>query len=203
MSDRIRVADLVAVVQPASLVYGASSASTCCWGELMLRAVPKSLFSADYVIERDGTRLGELKLSQSTTTALLLKRTPVVALQLQGLDYELSAEVASTSIPFLGKLKKAVLVREGREIAWAVPSAGFHHFTVHWNDRQIELKGRFWTWQKLVRLMESEKDVGSIQRGFFSKRANLYLSDDVPTAVQAFILWLALWRWKSSAPSMD
>jgi hypothetical protein len=169
----------------------------------MLTAVPKSLFSADYIIQRDGTRLGDLKLSQSTTAALLIKRTQVVAFHLQGLDYELSAEVASTSIPFLGKLEKAVLVREGREIAWVEPSVGFHHFTVHWNDRQIELKGRFWTWQKLVRLMESDKDVGNIRRGFFSKRADLYLSEDVPIAVQAFILWLALWRWKSSTPSMD
>jgi len=169
----------------------------------MLRAVPKSLFSADYLIERDGKRIGDLKLSQSTTTALLIKRTPVVAFHLQGQDYELSAEVASTSIPFLGKLKKAVLAREGREIAWAEPSAGFHHFTVHWNDRQFELNGRFWTWQKLVRLTESDRDVGSIQRGIFSKRADLDLPDDVSTAVQAFILWLALWRWKSSTPSMD
>jgi hypothetical protein len=169
----------------------------------MLRAVPRSLFSADYFIERDGTRLGDLKLSQSTTVALLIKRTPVIAFHLQGLDYELSAEVASSSIPFLGKLEKAVLVREGREIAWAEPSVGFHHFTVHWNDRQIDLKGRFWTWQKRVRVRESDKDIGSIQRGFFSKQADLSLPEDVPTAVQAFVLWLALWRWKSSTPSMD
>src|SRR5262249_29908634 len=91
MLDGICLAGLVAVVQPACMVHSTSSASACFRGDLMLRAVPKSLFSADYLIERDGTRLGDLKLSQSTTTALLIKRTPVVAFQLQGLDYELSA----------------------------------------------------------------------------------------------------------------
>src|SRR5262245_30729632 len=121
MSDRFCLAGLVAVVQPARVVHSASSASARSWGDVMLRAVPKSLFSADYLLERDGMMIGDLRLSRSTTAALVIKRVPVVAFHLHGLDYVLSADVATTSMPFLGKLKKVVLKQEGREIAWAEP----------------------------------------------------------------------------------
>jgi hypothetical protein len=168
----------------------------------MLTAVPKSLFSADYLIKRDGAALGDLRLSRCTTTALLIKRAPVVAFHLQGLDYELSAEVASAALPFLGKVKKVVLQQEGREIAWAEPSSRFRHFTVRWDDRQIDLMGGFWTWLRKMRIAEGGKEVGSIQRGYFSKRTDFESTDDVPLAVQSYILWLALWRWKSSTPSV-
>lgn len=168
----------------------------------MIRAVSKGWFSGDYVIQRDGLTIGDLKLSRSTI-ARLVGGAPVVVFDLEGLDYDLSAEVASTVLPVLGKLNRLVLKQDGSEIAWAEPSSLNHLFTVHSAGRHVDLIGRLWTWQRTIRLMERGAESGIIYRGYFSKRTDFELLGEVALDVQIFMLWLALWRWKSTPDSGD
>jgi hypothetical protein len=161
----------------------------------MIRALPQGVFSGDYFVERDDQAIGDLKISRPTLERLV-GGTPVVGLHLEGVDYELSAEVASTGLPFLGKLKRLVLRQGGREIAWAEPSNLYHFFTVHWDGRQVDLKGHFWAWPRRIDLVERGAVAGSISRGYFLRRTTIGPPRDVPLPVQAFLLWLACWRWK-------
>jgi hypothetical protein len=168
----------------------------------MIRAVPKGWFSGEYFIQHDGATIGDLKISRSTL-ARIFERAPAMVFHLEGLDYELTAEVGSAALPFLGKLNRLVLKQDGTEIAWAVPSCLDCFFTVHWAGRQVDLKGRLWSWQRKIHLVEGGAEAGIISRGYFSRQTVCEPSGDVILAVQTFMLWLALWRWKSSARSSE
>jgi hypothetical protein len=163
----------------------------------MIRAVPQGVFSGDYFVERDDQAIGDLKISRPTLERLV-GGTPVVGVHLEGVDYELSAEVVSTGLPVLGKLKRLSFGQSGREIARAGPSNLYHFFTVHWDGRQVDLNGRFWAWPRRIDLVERGAVAGSISRGYFSRRTTLEPPRDVSLPVQAFLLWLACWRWRSA-----
>jgi hypothetical protein len=47
--------------------------------------------------------------------------------------------------------------------------------------------------------VEGGAEVGIIYRGYLSKQTVVDPCGDVSLAVQTFMLWLAIWRWKSSA----
>jgi hypothetical protein len=65
------------------------------------------------------------------------------------------------------------------------------------------MKGGVLSWQRVIRLVERGKESGTIKRGFFSKRTDFLMSGDATLAVQSFILWLALWRWKRPPSTGD
>lgn len=146
----------------------------------MLEAVPKGVFSNDYVLLSSGEALGELDVSVWRERA---------EFELAGVPHRLYRE---------GMMSGAfVLERAGTVVARAVkPSVFRERF-------EVDLGGRPFTLRKLSLFSRTfgvffgEQQVGSISRaGFFTRRALLELPPDWPPAFQLFVFWLALVSWK-------
>jgi hypothetical protein len=148
----------------------------------MIEAVPKHIFSNDYILRASDGKLAELDVSSWRERAEFV---------LDGASYRLYRD---------GIVGPFVLERDGEVIARArKPSVFRNRFEIDLPDgpcvlRKTSLSGRRFG------VFVGDRAAGEMaQTGFFARRIRLSLAADWPDAIQIFLFWLALVIWNREA----
>jgi hypothetical protein len=146
----------------------------------MWSAVPKHWFSWDFVVQ-DATLqpVAEVRLSSWRERG---------AIAAGGVEHKVSRQ---------GILGAFVLLKDESVVASAEkPSAFRKSFQIDHEGRRYTLKGRSF-WQRGLVLLEGEKEIGSlVPTGFFTRRAQVGLPEELPLILRLFVVWLAMLLWK-------
>lgn len=145
----------------------------------MLELVPRSPFSRQFILLRDGQPIAELALG------LVRERGSIVV---AGTPYEVRRERLLTS--------EFVLSQRRQEIARArKTSAVRNRFEVTWDSHVWELVKVTW-WGRAFAVREGGTEIGSMRpEHAFTRRSLIDLPDDVPVPVAAFLAALAVLMW--------
>jgi len=143
---------------------------------------PELLLGKHYAISRDGIRVADVALSPWTGKGRL-----TVAGKTSRLD------------PTYSGLAKAtfVLKEDGQVLAEASERSGFKdRFELRLRDGVFELRGQGISNNEYV-LMRGNEQIGQASRTKGSTR--IELPDQWPLAVQVFVFWIVLLRWRQAA----
>lgn len=146
----------------------------------MLEAVPKRLFSTDYLLRSPDGDFAELDVSGWRERA---------EFELDGAAYRLYRE---------GMVSGAfVLERDGVAAARAwKPSAFRSTFELDAGGRALTLR-RASLFRRRFALLDGGREVGSVgPAGLFSRRVRVDLPAALPFALQIFVFWLVLLMWE-------
>jgi hypothetical protein len=146
----------------------------------MWSAIPKHWFSWDFVVH-DATlqSVAEVRLSSWRERG---------AVATGGVEHKVSRQ---------GMLGAFVLMKGDSVVASAEkPSAFRKTFQIDHEGRHYTLKGRSF-WQRELVLYEGEREIGSIApTGFFTRRAQVGLPEELPLILRLFVVWLTMLLWK-------
>jgi hypothetical protein len=151
----------------------------------MLVTVPKSLWAWDFdVLDSGGLPVGEVRLGSWR------ERGSVTA---AGVAYEIERQRGFGAF---------IMTKEGVEVGRAVkPSALFRSFEIEHEGRLLTLKA----WSSMRRAMalwEGGTTIGTIAPdGILTRRARIKLPDELPLALDLFLVWLTMLLWKRGADS--
>ena len=149
----------------------------------MLKLVPKRWFSWDFRLEDPvGMPWGELDLSYWRERG---------SVAVGGEQYSVSRQ---------GVLGPFVLEGPNGELARAVKVSAFRQqFALTVGEREYTLKQVSW-WRREFGLFYGGASVGWVApESWFSRRAQVFLPEDVPGGIRAFVVWLTLLMWKRGA----
>jgi hypothetical protein len=148
----------------------------------MIEAVPKHIFSNDYVLRGTDGRVAELDVSSWRERAEFV---------LDGVSYRLYRD---------GIVGPFVMERDGAVIARArKPSTVRNRFEVELPDRTCELRKTSLSGRRFG-VFEGDRAAGEMaQAGFLGRRIRLSLPADWPAAIHIFLFWLALVIWNREA----
>ena len=149
----------------------------------MIEAVPKHIFSRDFVLHSPDGSLVELDVSNWRDRA---------EFEFDGIAYRLYRE-GMVSGDF-------VLERAGVVIARAMkPSAFRKRFELEVNGHSVSMK-KLSLWRRGFGVFDGEQLVGSIApAGLFTRRTIVTMPDDWAVALQLFLFWLVLLMWHRQA----
>lgn len=145
---------------------------------------PKSLFGARYyALKRDGVDIGQIDCG--------------------GIRQPASITIGEATFrPARDGVLRATyhLDGDGARLASATPAGtGLRRFTVEAGARTFTLAVASWSGRRFT-LTENGAAVGTIARsGIFSTKSQADLPDNVPLAVQAFLIWLVIIVWRRQA----
>ena len=148
----------------------------------MIEAVPKHIFSNDYVLRGTDGRVAELDVSSWRERAEFV---------LDGATYRLYRD---------GMAGPFVMERDGTVIARArKPSVFRNRFEIELPDRSCELRKTSLSGRRFG-VFEGDRAAGEMaQAGFLGRRIRLSLPADWPAAIQVYLFWLALVIWNREA----
>jgi hypothetical protein len=148
----------------------------------MFEAVPKHLFSNDYVLRGTDGSAAELDVSSWRERAEFV---------LDGASYRLYRD---------GMVGPFVMEHDGAVVARArKPSVFRNRFEVELPDRNCELRKISWSGRRFG-VFEGERLAGEMaQSGFLGRRISLSLPADWPAAIHIYLFWLALVIWNREA----
>jgi hypothetical protein len=151
----------------------------------MIEAVPKHLFSNDYVLRSSDGRVAELDVSSWRERAEFV---------LDGASYRLYRD---------GIVGPFVLERDGTVVARArKPSAFRDRFEVELPDRTCVLRKMSLSGRRFG-VFEGDRAAGEMAKAsFFGRGIRLSLPADWPPAIQIFLFWLALVIWNREAAAV-
>jgi hypothetical protein len=149
----------------------------------MLEAVPKNVFSTDYIVHIPGRTSAMVDVSLWRDAA---------DLEIEGVSYRFHRERLMSGA-FL-------LERDGVVIAKAVkPSAFRARFEVDFGGRTFVVR-MVSVWRRQFGVFSGEQRVGVIRpAGLFTRRALIELPRDWPVAFELFVFWLVLLMWRRQA----
>jgi hypothetical protein len=149
----------------------------------VLTTIPKSWFSWDLTVLEDSKPVAELRLSTWRERGTLT---------VQGKDYKVYREGVMTGA-FILESDTKVLARAIK------PSVFRRSFELEYAGKQYTLRSQGWS---RYSLFHGDERLGSISRGFFSrKRATVDLPEDLPLVLRLFLTWLVMILWKRDANS--
>ena len=99
-----------------------------------------------------------------------------------------------------GVLGPFLLEGPSGELARAVKVSAFRQqFTLTVGEREYTLRRLSW-WRREFGLFYGGASVGSVApESWFSRRAQVFLPEDLPGGVRAFVVWLTVLMWKRDA----
>jgi len=147
----------------------------------MLKAVPKAWFSWDFdIVDPAGGTVANVDMSAWGEKATFAIGDRTYRMYREGM----------MSGAFLLEGEGTVLVRAAK------PSAFRHSFDVEYKGRRYTLSRRS-AWGTEYVLREESRDVGSVARDtWFGRKATVNLPQELPAAVQVFLVVLVLFLWK-------
>ncbi len=149
----------------------------------MIHAIPRSLFSNDYLIYDDSRLIGLIDVSGLREAA---------GFEVDGVHYQLARE-GRFSGEFLLIADGAVLARASK------PSALRSTFELQLGGRYFRLQ-KLSAWRSAFGLFEHGELIGAVQReGWMTRRTRVDLPREWPAAAQIFVFWLGLVIWNREA----
>ena len=150
----------------------------------LIEFAPKSLFGARYyTLKRDGVEIGRIDCGGIRQPASIVIGDATLRPARDG--------VLRTTYHLDGN---------GARLATAAPAgAARRRFTIEAGARTWTLAVASWSGRRFT-VTENGAAVGTIARaGFFTAKSTAYLPDDLPLAVQAFLIWLVIIVWRRQA----
>ena len=153
----------------------------------MIEAVPKHIFSRDFVLHSPDGSLVELDVSNWRDRA---------EFDLEGVEYRLYREGMVTG--------DFILERAGVVIARATkPSVFRERFELEVSGHSVSMK-KLSLWRRGFGVFDGEQLVGSIApAGLFTRRTIVTMPDDWALALQLFLFWLVLLMWRRNAAAAN
>ncbi len=148
-----------------------------------MEAIPKHFLSSNYIIRENGKVLTELRVASWRERA---------EFETSAIRYELGRERVGGG-EFMIKVDDRILAR-ARKL-----SIFDGRFEVCLSGRSLELRKSLGGRPTFV-LSEGSQDLGKIfQRGVYTRRPEIELPEELPSAERVFLFWLALVIWNREA----
>jgi hypothetical protein len=149
----------------------------------MLTANPRSWFSWDFILAKDGESLATIDLSSWREKG---------ALNVANLPYRVYRE-GVWSGAFVLESNGAIVARAHKPSAWT------RRLVIEVNGVQFELKPLS-SFTRGFRLLKGEKVVGTLSpASIWNRKINVELPEDIPLSIRAFVVWLAVLLWRRDA----
>ena len=151
----------------------------------MLKVIPKSWFSWDFIVTDGVSPIAEIDLSWWREKGVLTVRDSTYDVYREGL----------MSGAFRLESNGSILARAEK------PSAFRRSFQVECGKKFYMLRAESAFGRKFV-LIDGDREVGEISPdGVFTRRATADLPEGIPLPVKVFIIWLVVILWKRESDS--
>jgi len=151
----------------------------------MLKVIPKSWFSWDFVITEGASPIADIDVSWWREKGVLTVR---------GSRYDVYRE-GMMSGAFILESSGSILARAEK------PSAFRRSFELEYGKKLYILRAESAFGRKFV-LIEGDREVGWLSpNGVFTRQATSDLPEEIPLPVQVFMIWLVVILWKRESDS--
>ena len=151
----------------------------------MLKVIPKSWFSWDFVITEGASPIADIDVSWWREKGVLTVRSSRYDVYREGL----------MSGAFILESSGSILARAEK------PSAFRRSFELEYGKKFYTLQAESAFRRKFV-LIEGDREVGWLSpNGVFTRQATSDLPEEIPLPVQVFMIWLVVILWKRESDS--
>jgi hypothetical protein len=149
----------------------------------MLTATPRSWYSWDFTLAKNGTTLADIDLSSWREKGTLTVANSSCRVYREGL----------LSGAFVLESRGTVVARAHKPSAWT------RRLLIEFGGAQFELKPES-SFTRGFKLLKDERIVGTLSpASFLNRRINVELPEDLPLQLRAFVVWLTVLLWRREA----
>jgi hypothetical protein len=149
----------------------------------MLTANPRSWFSWDFTLAKNGESLADIDLSSWREKGALTIANSSYRVYREGL----------CSGAFVLESNGAVVARAHKPSAWT------RRMVLEFGGTLLELKPQS-AFTRGFQLLNGDKIIGSLSpSSFLNRKINVELPEDLPLQIRAFVVWLTVLLWKRDA----